>query len=97
MSSQHSGMPRRAENIKEAIRTLRNEDWEIHLGWVKAHACVEGNELADKLAKNAAQDENLEIIYDKIPKSEITFLQRNTTIEKWQAEWNNTPKGLVCK
>ena len=34
---------------------------------------VDGNERADKLAKEAAENENLEIIYNKTPK--ITIIE----------------------
>jgi ribonuclease HI len=28
--------------------------WTVHFGWVKEHARIEGDELADRLAKEAA-------------------------------------------
>ena len=42
------------------------QNWVFNFGWVKAHTGNEGNELADHLAKEAAEDEGvLYSVYDK--------------------------------
>ena len=78
----------------EAIRkkTIEQEkgNWYIEYTWIKAHAAHEGNELADKLAKEATTDS--EICYNKIPKSEIEHQEKEISIEKWQQLWDNTTK-----
>jgi hypothetical protein len=57
------------------IRHLATLNWTIHFGWVKAHIGIEGKEAADKLAKEAAQeDEHTNIVFDRIP---ITSSQRS--------------------
>ena len=45
------------EEIRNIVRNLTQQNWTIHFGWVKAHAGIEGNEIADTLAKDVAQDE----------------------------------------
>jgi ribonuclease HI len=74
---------------------LEKENWSIEYTWIKAHAGNYGNELADKLAKEAAR--NSDICYNKIPKSEIGHQERENSIEKCQQQWDNTTKGSVTK
>ena len=62
---------------------------------IKARAGHEGNELANKLAKEAAIDS--EICYNKILESEVEHQERETSIEKWQHLLDNTTKGTVTK
>jgi ribonuclease HI len=38
----------------------------IHFGWIKGHAGIEGDEMVDKLAKEAALKDG-PITYNKIP------------------------------
>jgi len=54
---------------------------------VKAHAGIEGNEVADTLAKEAAQDEeDRDHVYDKIPVSTIASSVKKEGLRKWQAQ-----------
>ena len=79
---------------KKAIE-LEKENGYIEYTWIKAHAGHEGNELADKLAKEATRDS--EICYNKISKSEIEHQEKEIRIEKWQQLWDNTTEGTVTK
>jgi hypothetical protein len=61
----------------------------------QAHAEYTGNELADKLAKEAANKR--EICFNKIPKSEIVRFENQKSIAEWQQQWDNSNKGQVTK
>jgi hypothetical protein len=66
-----------------------SKNWSIHFGWVKAHAGIEGNELADKLAKAAEDDGDLRIVYNRISISTVS--------SEWQRQWDSTDKGALCR
>jgi len=47
---------------------LRSAKWTIEFPWIKAHEGSLGNELADRLAEDAANDKDSPVVYDRIPK-----------------------------
>jgi len=60
------------EDTRNRVRQLMTQNWSIHFGLVKAHNRIEGYELADKLAKEAAEDNGeINIVYNRIPITKI--------------------------
>ena len=55
------------EYIRGKIIALTHLKWIMHFGWFRGHAGIEGNELVDKLAKEAAVEDG-PVVYDKIPR-----------------------------
>jgi ribonuclease HI len=86
------------EGIRNMVRHLTLLDWTIHFGWVKAHAGIQDNEMADTLAKEAAQDEDEHnIVYDRIPTTTAATELKKEGIIKWQRQWERTAKGALCR
>ena len=57
---------------------------------------IEGNELVDKFAKEAAVEDGL-VVYDRIPKKVIMMRGKENGLHMWQEQWMNTGKGAVTK
>jgi len=64
---------------------------------VKAHDNNYGNKLVDRLVKEAASDDALDITYNKLPKSAVTSELKELGLLKWQSEWNSSNKGALTK
>ena len=59
------------EEIRQKVHEVKNREWKIRFRWIKAHAGFSGNELADKLAKEASGKTDIPISYNRITKSVI--------------------------
>jgi ribonuclease HI len=46
------------EKIRRKEASLENNEWKIKFSWVKVHEGNYGNELADRLAKEAARSDS---------------------------------------
>jgi len=86
------------EKIRIKIRQLTEQNWTKQFKWVKAHIGIEGNETADKLAKEAAkQDENLYAVYSRILITAAASDIIMKGLEQWQQQWDTTVKGAECR
>ena len=72
-------------------------NWKIQICWVKAHAGIQGNELADTHSKEATTNEDITECYKKVPKSEVVSELEVISIKKWQSEWDQTTNGETTK
>ncbi|CAC5409837.1 unnamed protein product [Mytilus coruscus] len=67
----------------------------INFEWTPGHADVRGNEIADKLAKEAAKEAN-EIekeAHITVTKQDIKTAARILVNKKWQHRWDNSDTG----
>lgn len=85
------------DEILNSIRRLKEQNWVIHFSWIKAHVGYTGNELADKLAKEAALSKGMDFAYNKKPRTTIVTEIKEEGLQKWQEEWTNSMKGAACR
>ena len=85
------------DDIRRNLRLLENDGWQVDFSWVKAHVGNYGNETADRLAKQAASDGDLQICYANVPISAVKNQLATISEESWKAEWELTTKGLLTK
>jgi hypothetical protein len=65
---------------------------------VKTHTGIEGNELADKLANEADEDDGeLKIVYNRIPITTVATELKKEGLKKRQRQWESTDKGTLCR
>ena len=83
------------EEIRKRTVTLTKKNWKIEFKWVKAHAGIYGYEIADRLTKEATQNDHS--TYSMIPQSAIIKDNRKESIRKWQSQWEETTKGAITK
>ena len=86
-----------AEGIRKKVTSMGRTNWKIKFSWVKAHAGVYGNEMADRLAKEAARSDGTNYGYSRIPKSAIYQEAAEEAIQKWQEQWTKSPKVEATK
>jgi hypothetical protein len=82
----------------EEIRKLTHMGkitWKIQLCWVEAHVGIQGNELADTLAKEAATNTDIMECYKKVPKSVVRSELGEESVEKWQRDWDQTKEQIT--
>ncbi|GBM99201.1 hypothetical protein AVEN_235219-1 [Araneus ventricosus] len=82
-----SANPRTPNAIAININNILLQHPNIKLTWIKAHAGYEGNEYADMLAKQAAENsENNQTI--DIPKCHVKSFLKEKMMHAWQTDWN---------
>ena len=79
------------EEFRKIAVALKKHSWTIAFTWIKAHVGIYGNELADRLVKEATRKDD--ISFNRIPKNEIAQV-RDKSIAKWQIQCYHTTKGL---
>ncbi|XP_023217402.1 uncharacterized protein LOC111619815 [Centruroides sculpturatus] len=75
-----------ATNIRKHLSNSTNH---LYINWTRGHQGTAGNERANQLAKAAANNDSLDIAYDKISHSAIKNLLFEDLLYSWQCNWND--------
>jgi ribonuclease HI len=59
------------DQITTKVTEMETQEWKVEFSWIRAHAGHHRNELADQLAKEAANTKNIDECYNRIPKSAV--------------------------
>jgi hypothetical protein len=84
------------EDIRK-MTSLERANWNIKISWIKAHVGVVGNELADRLAKAVASDDDTKIAFNRLPMCSLISKIVEETQLNWQKEWEECTKAQITK
>jgi len=85
------------EEIKKKVTRMARDKCKIKFSCVKAHTGIFGNEMADKLAKEAARSKETNYMFRRIPISAIYREAAEKGIFKWQEQWEKSSKAEATK
>ncbi|XP_023211521.1 uncharacterized protein LOC111614382 [Centruroides sculpturatus] len=78
--------------IQDKLTNLHS--FKVSFAWMKGYCGIQGNQAADRLAKQFANSEH-NIIYTELTENNIKNLLQETIIQLWQMEWEKGDTGRV--
>ncbi|GBL81044.1 hypothetical protein AVEN_83121-1 [Araneus ventricosus] len=91
-SIQASSSPKTTNRTTREHFEILLQNPHIKISWIKAHVCYFGNEIADSLAKAAAESNGIQLDI-KLPKCHAKNILRKDITKQWQSEWNEGDTG----
>jgi ribonuclease HI len=85
------------QEIRRKVEEIGEINLKIQFCCVKAHVGIQGSEIGDTLAKEAATNTDIIDCYKKVPKSVVLSEPGGISVEKWQREWDQRAKGQSQK
>jgi len=85
------------EEIRRKLTEMGKTNWKINFSWVKVHVRIQGNELPDTIAKEAATNLDIKESYKEVPKSVVISELGEISAERTQREWSQITKGEITK
>jgi ribonuclease HI len=83
--------------IRKKLTSMVKAKWKIKFSWVKTHVGIFGNEMADRLAKEAARDDETSYEFSRILISALYREAAEEALIKWQEQWAKTSKAEATK
>lgn len=78
--------------INQILFVLTQQGLHVQFVWVPAHRGVEGNEAADRLAKEATTNTEVQLVIP-LSRPEVKVLIYTNVSKLWQAEWKEEKRG----
>jgi ribonuclease HI len=85
------------EEIRKRLSHLDRANWTIGISWVKAHAGIYGNEMADQLPKAATRNSDIAVSFNRIPTNTLYSELKEVAIQKLQTDWDKCSKAAITK
>ncbi len=79
--------------IHMTLKSLNIMRIDVKFSWTPAHTGINGNEIADQLAKKATKKKNIEI-EDPVGRGEIKSIMKSYIQKKWQKKWDTADTGI---
>ena len=82
--------------VKSDIQKLVDSGVEVEISWTPGHADIKGNEKADQMAKEAAQEAKEKTESELPPATtlcDVKIAARNSGCKKWQERWDKAETG----
>ena len=80
--------------IKSLLNQLPSTAFEVSIHWTPGHATIAGNEIADRLAKDAAQQASkMPMDTSVVTNQDIKSAAKESIISKWQQRWDISETG----
>ena len=90
----HPAPPSPTPQIKSLLQQLQSTAFEVSIHWTPGHANIAGNEIADRLAKDAAhQASEMPMDSSIVTNQDIKSAARKSIIFKWQQRWDISETG----
>ncbi|GBM14748.1 hypothetical protein AVEN_72016-1 [Araneus ventricosus] len=87
-SVQSAANPRSRNTTAREICKILITSKHIHISWIKAHVGCDGNEEADRLAKEAEESDR-DPLSVKAPISFLKSIFKKKMMEDWQSDWED--------
>ena len=85
------------EEIRRKLTEMGKTNWKINFSWVRVHVRIQGNELPETIAKEAATNLDIKESYKEVPKSVVISELGEISAERTQREWSQITKGEITK
>ena len=80
--------------IKSLLNQQQSKAFEVSIHWTPGHATIAGNEIADRLAKDAAQQASkMPMDTSVVTNQDIKSAAKKSIISKWQQLWDISETG----